>query len=55
MKKQRKKKAPLIRTELQGSYPFAECPDCGKPILKTTTDGDACQGCGHIFYTTDGK
>lgn len=35
---------------MKKSYKNGECPDCGDPIPKRTSDGDECKNCGHVFY-----
>jgi|GEM_PF-4922625 len=30
-------------------YEDSACPDCGEAIPQTATEGEACEGCGHVF------
>jgi rubredoxin len=30
-------------------YEDSACPDCGEPIPHSATEGEACEGCGHVF------
>ena len=29
-----------------------ECPDCGDSIKLDVVDGDECENCGHVFWST---
>jgi len=43
---QTNEEAPVL---IHTCYEDSACPDCGEPIPRTATEGEACEGCGHVF------
>lgn len=40
----------MKQNKIKKLYENGECPDCGDMIPNNVVEGDACAGCGHVFY-----